>query len=695
MEFSYTTTTSRDDWAAGVLDNLAVTGGGVELATETGTRQFDVGDGVRDAVVAPDDSLYTISDAGGVFRYDPATESRERLLKRTDPSIESPCALCASGDRVFVCDAADGSVTAISPDLHRVVGTLRPGLTNPTAIVYAEGTIYALDDDGLVAVARDGTATPVCTDDLVAPLDVAVRDGEPYVLDNDLGGPSIRRIAAAGSDSEDARPTRATGFEADGDSFTPTCLTILGDAPVVAGRRDDGSGHGLFVYDTDTGTFEQRVTLPGQAHEMVAKSGDPEAQTLYVITGEQRRCLGFEEHHEYADHPNQDRHAGTAILRYDAGVKAIDWHRLTLGIARSSASTQVRVRYVATDERLTTALAADRFDEMSAGSASALRNAGVASLWDLGTAETDSLSFTGPGCRPANVRAWQQQATADLAETAATEWTTSDVIDPTDILLDDATGRYLYVAIELLGTPEASPLVDSVTAYCPRTTYLRHMPEIYHEDPESAAFLEQFLSVMETSFVDIETTIESITEYFDPHGAPTESLSWLEGWLAADTGREWPESARRELLGRAPELYRKRGTKAGLLELVRLYLRHANPSVADDDYRLFFVERTDLDAVDDAVVDRQYGDFLSDGRSFAVFCDAFEETEQVRTVQDIVDTERPAHVSGSVVPIEGEFTLGESSFLGINSNLTERAFSMGEAKLGEDTVLTPRPGESV
>jgi len=72
------------------------------------------------------------------------------------------------------------------------------------------------------------------------------------------------------------------------------------------------------------------------------------------------------------------------------------------------------------------------------------------------------------------------------------------------------------------------------------------MPEPYQDDPQSSAFLEQFLSVMETPFVDIEQAIDSIGEYFDPNGAPSESLSWLEEWLAADIGREWPESARRD-----------------------------------------------------------------------------------------------------------------------------------------------------
>lgn len=699
MDFSYATTTSETDWADGVMDNIEIVDGGIVLRTRTTTRQFYVRDGVYDLVVAPDDTLYTVSAEGGVYQYEPATGTRERLLKRTDRTLAEPTAICASGNRVFVCDAADGTITALSPDLHRVVGTLSPSLTAPTGMAYADGTIYVLDDGDLVAVDRAGSPSPVATD-LAAPLDIAVHDGEPYVLDDDEGGPSIRRPEA---DPDADGPTRATGFEDDGERFVPSCLTILGDRPVVSGRYAEGSGHGIFVYDAATGAFDRRVALEGAATEMVAKAGDPDAQTLYVVAGESRRCRGFEEVHEYASNPHGDRHAGTAILRYDSGTTNIDWHRLTLDIARSSASTQVRVRYLGADDPELLPLDDDRFDWLPASYVSVLQNAGIDAVWDLASAEPESLTHIVPGLTPTRVQSLQDQASAELATLAAEEWTTSEEIDPRDILLDDATGRYLYVAVELLGTPEASPLVDGIRAYCPRTSYLRHMPELYQDDEQSAAFLEQFLSVMETSFVDIEQTIESMGESFDPHGAPSESLSWLEGWLAADIGREWPESARRELLARAPALYRKRGTKAGLLELIRLYLRHTNPSVtgstgpeaADDgeDYQLFFIERSDLDDIDDAVVDRQYGDFLSGGRSFAVFCDALETDEQRRAVQHIVDTERPAHVEGTVVPIEGEFSLGENSFLGINTDLTSRAFSMGEASLGEDTVLTLRPGE--
>ncbi|ADQ69185.1 phage tail protein [Halogeometricum borinquense DSM 11551] len=726
MDFSYITTTSDADWANGVLDNVEVRNGGVRLATKTATRRYEVATGVRDVAADPDGVLYTIRNEGGVFRYDPTTESREQLLKRTDRTIQEPCAICASSNRVFVCDADDGTITALSPRLHRVVGTLRPNLREPRALAYGDGTIYALTADGLVAIDRDGTASTVFDDELTDPIDFAVRENAIYVLDSDARGRSLRALGDSAETGRDSLPGQDTDFGFGDEAFTPACVTTLGEKLVVAGPFDNADEYGIFVYDAATAAFEQRVELDAQPRKMVAQSGDPDKQTLHVVTGDERTCHGFRALNEYVNHPQQNRHVGTAILRYDSGTKAIDWHRLTLGIIRSSASTQVRLRYVATDEPPVLELDADAFEEMSPDAAETLREAGIQSMWEFVTADPDSLVSADTEFSRNEIKSWQTQAGSELASHAASEWTTSDVIDPEDILLEDASGRYLYVAVELLGTPEASPLVDSVRAYCPRTSYLRYMPEIYQNDEQSAAFLEQYLSVMESSFVDIESEIESIGEHFDPYGVSSESLAWLESWLAADIGREWPESARRELLSRAPELYKKRGTKAGLLELIRLYLRHTNPrsnapsrrpaleasrlpdsdtvtngvtateSEQDgqdggaSDYRLFFVERTDLDAVDDDVVDRQYGSFLSGSRSFAVFCGELDSDAQLEGLQDIVDAERPAHVDGTVVEFEEEFILGESSFLGLNTHLTSREFTMGEARLGEDTVLSPR-----
>ena len=97
---------------------------------------------------------------------------------------------------------------------------------------------------------------------------------------------------------------------------------------------------------------------------------------------------------------------------------------------------------------------------------------------------------------------------------------------------------------------------------------------MFQGNGQSTEFLERFLSVFESGFTDIEEDLDDVTRYFDPEGVPSEYLSWLGGWLAIEFDEGWPESARREFLDRAPELFKMRGTKEGLRAVLRLYLNH-------------------------------------------------------------------------------------------------------------------------
>lgn len=734
VDFSYATTTSEADWGEWVTRNVAVREGGISLQTTTAIRESELAASVVDHAVDPDGVLYTVRSSGAVYRYDPGPDRHERLLGRTDAGLREPCAICAGDRRVFVADAVDGTVTAVSTRLKRTIGTLRSAVTDPVELAAGGGTIYALDGVGRVVPVGTGEREETGDEDVVDPgigwwltdpVDLAVVGDVVFVLDDDDGDRAVRAFRGMDELTDDPLPLSGAAFEAAGERFVPTCLAAPTDTLAVAGTFRDRDGHGLFEWNHDEDAFERRFAFDERPLELVGQSSDAgDGRVFYAVVGEDRTCHALRELAEHAGHADRDRHVGTAVRRYDSGTQGTEWHRIELGIARSSPSTQVRLRYHAADEPVHLDSSTDRLDWLTAPTAATLREAGVTSVWELATADPDRIASVDDDVTDTAVRDWQRAARAELDTRAETEWTTADVIDPVDVLVDDAEGRYLYVAVELVGTPESSPLVDSVRAFCPRQSYLRYLPELYREDEQSAAFLERFLSVFETSFVDVQETIESLPRYFDPYGVPSESLPWLEEWLAVDADPDWPETARRELLARAPELYKKRGTKAGLRATLELYLRHADPdgptgeapdapdgttagadasppeastATADggdspSDHRLFFLEYGDLDCIEDDAAHAAYASLLSGERSFALFCGPLESDDQRRTVREIVDSERPAHVDGTVVAIEEEWTLGGDSFLGINSRLDARKFTMSDATLGEDTVLAP--GES-
>jgi phage tail-like protein len=74
--------------------------------------------------------------------------------------------------------------------------------------------------------------------------------------------------------------------------------------------------------------------------------------------------------------------------------------------------------------------------------------------------------------------------------------------------------------------------------------------------------------------------LAGVHRYFDPgpslpdHArAPPEFLEWLARWVALTLRADLDELRQRDFIARAASLYRLRGTKQGLEEIVRIYTR--------------------------------------------------------------------------------------------------------------------------
>ena len=67
--------------------------------------------------------------------------------------------------------------------------------------------------------------------------------------------------------------------------------------------------------------------------------------------------------------------------------------------------------------------------------------------------------------------------------------------------------------------------------------------------------------------------IDNIDLYFNPQETPEEFLPWLAGWVALSLRDDWNSDAKRALIQQIVRLYRLRGTKLGLIEILGLYLR--------------------------------------------------------------------------------------------------------------------------
>jgi phage tail-like protein len=97
--------------------------------------------------------------------------------------------------------------------------------------------------------------------------------------------------------------------------------------------------------------------------------------------------------------------------------------------------------------------------------------------------------------------------------------------------------------------------------------YLTHMPSIYRDDE----VMNRLLMFFESFWEPIESQVEGLPNYFDPLLTPPDFLPWLAAWMDITLNQRWPEESQRKLILNAYKLYRKRGTRQGLAEILEIF----------------------------------------------------------------------------------------------------------------------------
>jgi phage tail-like protein len=252
-----------------------------------------------------------------------------------------------------------------------------------------------------------------------------------------------------------------------------------------------------------------------------------------------------------------------------------------------------------------------------------------------------------------------------------------------------ARGRYLWLKLTLIGGEQGTPEVKSVHIYFPRLSYLRYLPAIYQQDAKGRDFLERFLSLFETFLADIEQKIDDITRYFDVDGVADEFLVWLAGWLAIAADEDWKNEQIRRLMKQAPTLFRRRGTRAGIEEMVKVFT---------DDYP-FILEQFQI-PLPSAEAEEDYLEQLNhlkqlyqsypDPYYFYVFLKPNQaQREPERTVvRRLIEAEKPAHTRVCILDLEPWVFLDGHTYLGVNTYLSEPPARLDMGALLGDTRLT-------
>jgi P2-related tail formation protein len=193
------------------------------------------------------------------------------------------------------------------------------------------------------------------------------------------------------------------------------------------------------------------------------------------------------------------------------------------------------------------------------------------------------------------------------------------------------------------------------------STYLQYLPAIFWQGTFLGRFLLAFESVLsggvagpdgEALPLGLEELLGKVHVFFDPDPgkAPKEFLPWLAQWAAASLRDDWTEPTWRAFLGQVVPLYKKRGTRAGIEQVLRICIGDVDVSEIDRQdvygYPIAFLvgdPPQHWPGFDDTVRAHHFQVVLRVAER-----DPARLARTARQAMEIIDREKPAHTTYSL-----------------------------------------------
>ncbi|MGG1513812.1 phage tail protein [Paenibacillus oryzisoli] len=652
----------RLDWEQGYDANIAMSDQGFSIQQTdkysihriVRTDELEGIPGIVDMTVGPGRKLILLDESASVWVYDDESRHRE-LLFRHGHELFSPQAMLASmADLLVIADAHEGSERRLA------VYAISNGQTMWAVQEWEGLKLYPLAVNTKLKTANLLYVT--------VPLDIEIgMNGRPEVPPG--GRIGIMQWSSAGEvlrvfEHEALSMTEATPLSKLHDRYytaaadgtlalldtqlrTVTVFHEDGREPLLFQLEQEGrfagisidTNHNLYIGDSGyaqqegvterfilkyrgNGIPADKVTgFRGRADKMTMDSRD----RLYVfdrLSGQitlldlRARTMLLE--------GSQLPEAVYFSADLDTGDTETIWHKIRLE-ANIPEETLVRFSYFASDE-------------------------------SEGLIDGDYLNYTSYLTDPTIPVQTKLMATAGL-------WS-EPILNPKDALID-AQGRYLWFKIELIGSEQKTPFIRKLRVYFPRTSLIQYLPPMYQQDDTHSPFLERFLAMFSTFFDDMEDKIDRISSHFDPDAVSGTYLEWLGGWLAITEHEAWGEKKLRELIKRAPELYKLRGTREGLLNMLQIY-------TGTEAFILEYFQFRQMQETSELrkLFAQLYGD------NPYTFC-VLLKPECVRTdaqrliVESIIEDQKPAYTEGKLIVLQPWMYADMHTYLGINTYLSE------------------------
>ncbi|MBE6613400.1 MAG: hypothetical protein E7632_13025 [Ruminococcaceae bacterium] len=308
---------------------------------------------------------------------------------------------------------------------------------------------------------------------------------------------------------------------------------------------------------------------------------------------------------------------------FDSGERGTTWHRLLLTTA-DCRNSDLRV----------TVYASDTQECSRSGETTTLRQ----------VFEDDSLTLR------EKLRLFEPFAVKRSAEAS-------------DILLHDVQGRYIWFLAEIYSRSDRPVLLREARLLLPAQSWIDRLPQIYRNSDGEGHFLERYLAIFQTLYEELDAAIADSARFFDPDSADGEFLTWLAEWLDISEAWLWEEEKLRRFILRAVSLYRRRGTREALEEIVELYTGE-KPYIVEE----FTLEKYEGTDFYEKTLLPMYG---SDPYTVTVLIrsDIVNSEHAYNALRRIMEEMLPVSLNLHVVLLEPYIFAGKFSYLGINSTL--------------------------
>lgn len=107
---------------------------------------------------------------------------------------------------------------------------------------------------------------------------------------------------------------------------------------------------------------------------------------------------------------------------------------------------------------------------------------------------------------------------------------------------------------------------DSTAGHAVRHRLGDALPAMFLDD----AFVQRFCDGLDDVLAPVPSALDNFWAVLDPELTPPDFLDWLGSWVGVEMDRTWPVQRHRAMVASAAALYRRRGTCAGLADLIEL-----------------------------------------------------------------------------------------------------------------------------